>query len=99
MDALAGLLCMCPVEFRRKNAIRPGNLSPTQVELSLSNVGNLEAVSYTHLDVYKRQVKNLPYCIFDFVDYLPFVQLFSTIGFFDTLEAVQIIWTASSEYP
>lgn len=43
MDALAGLLCMCPVEFRRKNAIRPGNLSPTQVELSLSNVGNLEA--------------------------------------------------------
>jgi CO/xanthine dehydrogenase Mo-binding subunit len=41
MDMLAAKLQMDPLELRRKNAILPGNTTPTQVLLNTSNVGNL----------------------------------------------------------
>ncbi len=41
MDILANELEIDPLEFRLKNAILPGNTTPTQVLLNSSNVGNL----------------------------------------------------------
>lgn len=41
MDMLANKLNMDPLEFRYKNAIRPGDTSPSQVKLNTSNVGNV----------------------------------------------------------
>jgi CO/xanthine dehydrogenase Mo-binding subunit len=41
MDKLAFHLDMDPLELRLKNAIKPGNFSPTQVKLTSSNLGNL----------------------------------------------------------
>jgi CO/xanthine dehydrogenase Mo-binding subunit len=41
LDQLAASLGMDPTELRMKNAIAPGNLSPTQDRLTLSNTGNL----------------------------------------------------------
>ncbi|MEI2357682.1 xanthine dehydrogenase family protein molybdopterin-binding subunit [Mesobacillus zeae] len=41
MDVLAEKLSMDPLELRYKNAIRPGNTTPTQVLLNSSKVGNL----------------------------------------------------------
>ncbi|MCP3761091.1 xanthine dehydrogenase family protein molybdopterin-binding subunit [Domibacillus sp. A3M-37] len=41
MDGLADKLRLDPLEFRHKNAIRPGDTTPTQVLLNKSNVGNL----------------------------------------------------------
>lgn len=41
MDMLAEKLNMDPLELRRKNAIEEGNTSPTQVEITKSNVGDL----------------------------------------------------------
>ncbi len=43
MDALSFELKMDPLAFRRLNAIRPGQLTPTQVKTTLSNIGNLES--------------------------------------------------------
>lgn len=43
LDGLVEQLGMRPLDFRRKNALRPGHFSPTQVELTPSNFGNLEA--------------------------------------------------------
>lgn len=42
MDKLAAKLGIDPLELRVKNAIRPGQYSPTQVKTTLSNVGKLE---------------------------------------------------------
>ncbi|MGE8204854.1 xanthine dehydrogenase family protein molybdopterin-binding subunit [Heyndrickxia sp. NPDC080065] len=42
MDLLAQKLQMDPFELRYKNAILPGNTTPTQVLLNHSNVGNLK---------------------------------------------------------
>lgn len=41
MDKLASSLKIDPLELRMKNAISPGNLSPTQDKITLSNTGNL----------------------------------------------------------
>ncbi|MFO1443830.1 xanthine dehydrogenase family protein molybdopterin-binding subunit [Bacillus sp. Bva_UNVM-123] len=41
MDVLADKLEMDPLEFRLRNAILPGDTTPTQVQLNSSNVGNL----------------------------------------------------------
>ncbi|KAB2330189.1 xanthine dehydrogenase family protein molybdopterin-binding subunit [Cytobacillus depressus] len=41
MDMLANKLKMDPLELRNKNAILPGDTTPTQVLLNSSNVGNL----------------------------------------------------------
>jgi CO/xanthine dehydrogenase Mo-binding subunit len=41
MDLLAEKLEMDPLELRRRNAILPGNTTPTRVLLNKSNVGNL----------------------------------------------------------
>lgn len=43
LDKLAKILCIDPFELRFKNAIRENNLSPTQVKLNLSNLGNLNS--------------------------------------------------------
>lgn len=40
LEVLAEKLAMDPVELRGKNAIRPGNTSPTQVVLNESKIGN-----------------------------------------------------------
>ncbi|UOF92902.1 xanthine dehydrogenase family protein molybdopterin-binding subunit [Fodinisporobacter ferrooxydans] len=42
IDMLAAKLDIDPVELRLKNAIRPGDTSPTQTLLTCSTVGNLE---------------------------------------------------------
>ena len=41
MDSLALKLGIDPLELRQKNAIKPGNKTPTQVQLNASTVGNL----------------------------------------------------------
>mgnify|MGYP000845309417 FL=1 len=41
IDKLAYALGMDQIELRLKNAIRPGNTSPTQTKLTESNIGNL----------------------------------------------------------
>lgn len=41
MDMLASKLAMDPLEFRLKNAIQPGDTTPTQVRLNRSIVGDL----------------------------------------------------------
>lgn len=41
IDKLAFALDMDPVELRLKNAVRPGDVTPTQDLLTLSNIGNL----------------------------------------------------------
>lgn len=41
VDKLAFLLKMDPLELRLKNALKPGNFSPTQVKLTSSNLGDL----------------------------------------------------------
>ncbi|MCR2044112.1 xanthine dehydrogenase family protein molybdopterin-binding subunit [Anaerosalibacter massiliensis] len=41
MDKLASELKMDPLKLRAKNAISPGDLSPTQAKTTLSNTGNL----------------------------------------------------------
>lgn len=41
MDKLAAKLGIDPLELRVKNAIKPGQYSPTQVKTTLSNIGNL----------------------------------------------------------
>lgn len=41
MDILAQKLRMDPLEFRRKNAIRPGDCTPSQVKCTASLIGNL----------------------------------------------------------
>lgn len=43
LDELARQLHMDPVAIRAKNAIRPGQYTPTQVQVSASNVGDLSA--------------------------------------------------------
>ncbi|MGE5543132.1 MAG: xanthine dehydrogenase family protein molybdopterin-binding subunit, partial [Bacillota bacterium] len=43
IDKLAFALGMDPMELRRKNALRPGDTTPTQVRLTASNLGNVEA--------------------------------------------------------
>lgn len=43
MDKLAAALNMDPFQIRRKNAVKPGDTTPTQVELTESNLGNLHA--------------------------------------------------------
>lgn len=43
MDILADKLNMDPLELRLKNAIIPGNTTPTQTLLNSSNIGNLPA--------------------------------------------------------
>ncbi|OQP24060.1 MULTISPECIES: xanthine dehydrogenase family protein molybdopterin-binding subunit [Geobacillus] len=43
IDELARTLQLDPWEVRRKNAIRPGHTTPTQVRLTKSNVGNISA--------------------------------------------------------
>lgn len=43
MDILADRLNMDPLELRLKNAIIPGNTTPTQTLLNSSNIGNLPA--------------------------------------------------------
>ncbi|MFX3623469.1 MAG: xanthine dehydrogenase family protein molybdopterin-binding subunit [Ectobacillus sp.] len=40
IDILAKRLNMCPLEFRLKNAIRPGDTTPTQVPVTRSNTGD-----------------------------------------------------------
>lgn len=42
MDLLAQKLGMDPLELRYKNAIKPGNTTPSRVLLNKSNVGNLQ---------------------------------------------------------
>lgn len=42
MNKLAKILGMNPLELRRINAIKDGNLSPTQSLMTLSNTGNLD---------------------------------------------------------
>ncbi len=44
MDVLAEKLNMDPLELRYKNAIRPGDTTPTQVLLNSSTVGNVQNV-------------------------------------------------------
>ncbi|MZK51100.1 xanthine dehydrogenase family protein molybdopterin-binding subunit [Clostridium beijerinckii] len=41
MDKLATQLAIDPIELRMKNAIKPGQYTPTQVKTTLSNIGNL----------------------------------------------------------
>ncbi len=41
MDKLAFAIDMDPLVFRMKNAIRPGNTSPTQEKITLSNTGDM----------------------------------------------------------
>jgi len=41
MDMLAQKLCMDPIEFRLKNAIKQGDTSPTQAKITNSNAGDL----------------------------------------------------------
>jgi CO/xanthine dehydrogenase Mo-binding subunit len=41
MDKLAAALNMDPIQLRRKNLIKPGNTSPTQVMLTASNLGDV----------------------------------------------------------
>ena len=41
IDLLADKLKMDPIDFRMKNAIKPGDTTPSQTELTESNVGNL----------------------------------------------------------
>lgn len=43
IDKLSRKLGIDPIKIRRINAIGPGNLSPTQDEISLSNTGDLKA--------------------------------------------------------
>jgi len=43
LDKLATKLKMDPIELRLKNAIKPGNTTPTQVKLNASNIGDLSA--------------------------------------------------------
>lgn len=43
LDALAAEVGVSPLELRQKNAIRPGDLSPTQVEITRSNAGDMGA--------------------------------------------------------
>ncbi|HWP96643.1 MAG TPA: xanthine dehydrogenase family protein molybdopterin-binding subunit [Syntrophomonadaceae bacterium] len=43
MDKLAALLNIDPLELRRKNAITPGETTPTQVVLTPSNLGDVPA--------------------------------------------------------
>ncbi|HML48138.1 MAG TPA: molybdopterin-dependent oxidoreductase, partial [Clostridia bacterium] len=43
MDELARKLSMDPLELRRINAIRPGDLTPTRVKCTSSNVGDMTA--------------------------------------------------------
>lgn len=43
MDKLAYALGIDPLDLRLKNAISPGNTSPTQVKITYSNTGNLAA--------------------------------------------------------
>lgn len=43
MDKLAAKLSIDPLELRMKNAIKPGEYTPTQVKTTLSNIGNLSA--------------------------------------------------------
>lgn len=40
MDALARKAGLDPIDFRLRNALRPGDLSPTRVEVTPSNLGN-----------------------------------------------------------
>ncbi|ANS48796.1 xanthine dehydrogenase molybdenum-binding subunit [Bacillus thuringiensis] len=40
IDIMANKLGMCPLEFRLKNAIKPGDMTPTQVPVTRSNMGN-----------------------------------------------------------
>lgn len=42
MDMLANKINMDPLLFRFRNAIRPGDTTPTQVKLNKSNVGNVQ---------------------------------------------------------
>ena len=42
MDLLAQKLQIDPLELRYRNAIKPGNTTPTRVLLNNSNVGNLQ---------------------------------------------------------
>lgn len=41
IDIMANKLGMCPLEFRLKNAIQPGDTSPTKVLLNKSNLGDI----------------------------------------------------------
>lgn len=41
IDELAKKCNIDPLQFRLKNAIKPGDFSPSQVEISLSNAGNI----------------------------------------------------------
>ncbi|HEX2945586.1 MAG TPA: xanthine dehydrogenase family protein molybdopterin-binding subunit [Clostridia bacterium] len=43
IDKLAKMLGMDPLEFRLRNALGPGQTTPTQVKTTLSNLGNLTA--------------------------------------------------------
>lgn len=43
IDKLAAKLCMDPLELRIKNSLKPGQYTPTQVKVTSSNVGNIEA--------------------------------------------------------
>ncbi|MDO4549358.1 MAG: xanthine dehydrogenase family protein molybdopterin-binding subunit, partial [Clostridia bacterium] len=43
IDVLADMAGADPMTMRRVNAIMPGNYSPTQVEITLSNAGNIAA--------------------------------------------------------
>ncbi|PFU40485.1 aldehyde oxidase [Bacillus cereus] len=40
VDIMANKLGMCPLEFRLKNAIQPGDTTPTQVPVTRSNMGD-----------------------------------------------------------
>ncbi|WP_129730172.1 xanthine dehydrogenase family protein molybdopterin-binding subunit [Ectobacillus funiculus] len=42
IDILAKKIGMCPLEFRYKNAIQPGDTSPSQVLLTKSNLGDIK---------------------------------------------------------
>ncbi|MFL0268355.1 xanthine dehydrogenase family protein molybdopterin-binding subunit [Candidatus Clostridium radicumherbarum] len=42
IDKLAAKLNMDPLELRIKNCIKPGHYTPTQVKMTISNIGNLE---------------------------------------------------------
>src|SRR5690606_19955552 len=42
MDQLAQELNLDPIEFRLQNTIKPGHTSPTQTELTASNIGDGE---------------------------------------------------------
>lgn len=43
LDKLAAQMQLDPLELRRRNALKAGDSSPTQVALTTSNLGNLEA--------------------------------------------------------